>query len=55
MEPIVIRKELLSLSGKVFSKAFDDDPFISYVFPDIMEKRKKSPIYWHLALKYAYL
>ena len=55
MKPILIKKDLLKSSGKVFSEAFYDDPFISYVFPDLNERKSKSPKYWHLALKYAYL
>lgn len=55
MKPNLIEKDLLKSSGGVFSEAFFDDPFISYVFPDSDEKKLKSPKYWHLALKYAYL
>lgn len=55
MKPVLIRKDLLKISGKVFSEAFYDDPFISYVFPESEERKQKSPKYWHLALKYAYL
>ncbi len=55
MKHILIRKDLLKASGKVFSEAFHDDPFISYVFPDLNEKEQKSPRYWYLALKYAYI
>ncbi|MCP4351743.1 MAG: GNAT family N-acetyltransferase [Desulfobacterales bacterium] len=55
MKPILISKNQLNLSGKVFSEAFSDDPFISYVFPDLKERQQKSSKYWYLSLKYAYL
>ncbi len=55
MKPISVSKDHLKSSGKIFAEAFFNDPFISYVFPDLEEKKQKSPSYWYLALRYAHL
>ncbi len=53
--PVPVTKESLEKCSRIFAQTFFDDPFISYVFPDVKERKLKSPGYWYFALRYAHL
>lgn len=54
-QPVKINKGHLTTAGEVYADAFQDDPFISYVFPDLDERKSKSPKYWKIMIHYAFL
>lgn len=49
-----VKKSLIKSAGRIFAKAFMDDPFISYVFPDLEKRELKSVQYFRLLLQYVH-